>query len=536
MSSIASAMTQDFLNRGRWVFLLAMLGVMALPFLIFGLNELDRTGPPSHDLRVHMGFVTVLLEMLGFGVAIYTAHGTPHRLYPLPATTWSLVVWRLAPSMIAVAAMHVAVTSILNAFFDLQWPLWGPALFLAAAAACMQGALWVAGPTQLGQVVAMSGLGAALGIWIKTRFGRFTAPPEHVWAELTAAETLTMALAAVGGFIMAYEGAMRERRGDAWTGLRFIEWLDRLRGIRGANRMNSVRSAQHAQFSYEWLQKGSLLPAVMIIVPLFAAVFCLAGPPQLSLADLPHLALGCGWLLPLGGLIAGFIFGRCSRAADNRMGSFQASRPVTNTVLANAVLKSMVRSVLVTFGIWLAILATTLILAWLSLGMEESARRLANFGQWKELTIASLSFPAAAWIASSAACCVCLTGRPLFIVGTFGGTLGTFIGTMMAMQVCLTPEQRVAFTNFLLYGMALAFAGGTIFAYIMARSKRLVSALEPWIALAVWGVLALVQLFPVRHYLDMQNGAMHAFFVGLFALAVAPFAAAPLAIGWNRHR
>lgn len=533
MSSIAAAITRDFLSRGRWNLLLGVLGALTLPFLILGQNVLDRTGPPSEDLRVFLSFVTLLLEIVSFGAAIFTAHGSPVRLYPLPATTWMLIVCRLVPSMVAAAAMHVMVTSVLNVIYHLEWPLWGPALFLASAAACLHGALWFAGHTQLSQATAMGLLAGTLGCWLKTRFGEFQAAPSHLWTELNAMEVLTMALAAVAGFVLAYEGASRDRRGDAWNWIRAADWLERLSRQSFSGRNVSILSQRQAQFACEWSQKGWMLPASLTILLAAAILFCVFGPPKTAARDLPQVALVCGWLLIAGAVPGGMVFGKCSRAHGNQMGSFMASRPATNGELARAALQTMGLSLLATWVLWLGMVFLLMTFAYFA--VPNSGDRLFRMPQ-QGFLLAVVPCAALSWILAGLACSLTLTGRPRFIVAILVGLLGSVIGTVLFATQSLTPEQRDAFNAIWLYGSGAGFAGGTAVSFIVARSKQCVATRTPWLALTVWCVLAVAQLGPVRQYLGLQNGAAQAFILGLFALALAPFATVPLAISWNRHR
>jgi hypothetical protein len=84
----------------------------------------------------------------------------------------------------------------------------------------------------------------------------------------------------------------------------------------------------------------------------------------------------------------------------------------------------------------------------------------------------------------------------------------------------------------------VVFALGTVWAFVAARRHSLIGSPTIWAASGVWGVLCvLLVLFWSQHrHEHMASLPTVAHAIGLLALVVFPFAAAPLALAWNRHR
>ena len=61
------------------------------------------------------------------------AQGPLKRFYAWPVSSTTIAVWQLLPGMLGAALMYLGSAMVINLLFDLGWPLWGPALFFAAA-------------------------------------------------------------------------------------------------------------------------------------------------------------------------------------------------------------------------------------------------------------------------------------------------------------------------------------------------------------------------------------------------------------------
>ncbi|HET6884261.1 MAG TPA: hypothetical protein VFI31_29180, partial [Pirellulales bacterium] len=191
MRSVPQAMIWEMWRHGGWILLLGLLGANLLPAILFAALRMDGAVDPRDPSQMVMHVVLVQINMFVFAAAIFTAQGSPSRLYALPVTTASIVVWHLLPMMVLMALETAVSTVALNALFDLGWPVWGPAFFAAVTTAAVAAMFWLtdkSGWVFVGLLI----VPAAMGLWFKSRYGEVFSPPTRLWYEVTFAESVTM--------------------------------------------------------------------------------------------------------------------------------------------------------------------------------------------------------------------------------------------------------------------------------------------------------------------------------------------------------
>ncbi|HEV3004324.1 MAG TPA: hypothetical protein VGX78_07670, partial [Pirellulales bacterium] len=351
MRSIPWTMTCEMLQHGRWGLLAAALGANLLPAILLTALRYDGAlvrGDPS-QVVIHVALVQI--NMFLFAAAVFAAQGHPSRLYAFPVPTSQLVAWHLLPAMVAVAIESLASTAVLNAVFDLGWPLWGPALFVAVALAWVQAACWLTEKTAW-IVVAMTLVAAVFGLWFKSRYGAIFSQPSHYWMEVTPLEITTVLALAMAAYATAVVGVGRNRRGEPVPSLGIIAWFDRVFDP-APNAGLRFRTPAQAQLWFEWRKKGWFIPGMV--------VFCILvgfGAWLMFSRRADDLCVGFvagGALLSLMGLIAGMIIGNVGpNDANFEIGSFLATRPMTSAHMAQSVLKMAAKSALMAWFIWAA--------------------------------------------------------------------------------------------------------------------------------------------------------------------------------------
>ncbi|MBW3598630.1 MAG: hypothetical protein KY475_15325, partial [Planctomycetes bacterium] len=261
MRSIPHAMTWEVLRRGHWQMLAALLAATALPMMLFA--ALRTAGPLEREepYFVVMHLVLMLLNMVTFGAALLAAQGRMSWLYALPAANSTLAAWRLAPAMVLMAVESAVLTAAINAVFDLGWPLWGPALFLAVAWAAVQAAAWLTQdsawlPWTVAAVIVV------LAMWFKSQYGPLFSQPTSYWRAVTAADAAVMLAVAGLSFGAAVWAMARNRRGDPPASLGMLDWLGRLFDRSHEERLTFASPAE-AQLWYEWRRKGWVMPAAV---------------------------------------------------------------------------------------------------------------------------------------------------------------------------------------------------------------------------------------------------------------------------------
>jgi hypothetical protein len=510
----------------RWQLLGALLGANLLPALVFAALRHDGPIDPDDYAYLVMHMVLTQMNMFICGAAVFAAQDKPSRLFAFPIANTTLVTWQIAPAMVVIALQSLASTCAINALFGLNWPYWGPALFMAVGLAATDAVLWQTEKTGW-VVLGLTGVGGALGLWYKSRFGPVFSQATHMWTAVTPGEMLTMLATVVVAWWAAVKGIARNRRGDQIPPLGIMAWLDRVFD-RAPGAGLPFRTPLAAQFWFEWRQKGWALPACVALWTLLGMCGWLVfsrRPPELF-----EGFVAGGGLLSVAGMVIGLIMGNTGpNDANFEMGSFLAARPITNRDLSRTILRTALQSVLAAWALWAGSFVVVYLIL-LTIGGLPAWTIPEKIGWWY--------FPATLlgpWIVVAGGASLGLTGRGTLIVKSLSALIALLLAALIFPKFCLAPRNHALFRD-----CAAGLASGvvllvTVWCYVAACRRELVSARLAWIAAGVWCVLASIVVAdwvqhphdPVIHY---------AFALAALALGVAPLAAAPLALVWNRHR
>ena len=211
------------------------------------------------------------------------------------------------------------------------------------------------------------------------------------------------------------------------------------------------------------------------------------------------------------------------------IGHFLATRPLTNTEISRTILKVLARSVLIAWLIW----AVPFLILYAILYVRQAVPAvevLQNFGWWY--------FPATllgSWTMVSVLAAIAMTGRSQLLAQLICGLLAVFIGLGLFRHFSLPAPARLPFDRGVSVTIGVLLLLGTVWTFVAARQRRLIGSPTVSVAGAVWTLLSGLivldwTLHPSRPWLA---GVLA---VSLAALVVAPLAAAPLALAWNRNR
>jgi hypothetical protein len=472
-----------------------------------------------------MHMIMALVAMLFCGAAILQSQGKASRLYAYPLTTSQIVAWRMLPAMAVIVVQMVLCTAVLNAMFGLDWPIWGPALFAAVGFAAVEATLWFTENSGGWILVANAVIASAIGFWFRSRYGGMFSEPSHYWRLLTPGEVLTMLAMVAASYCVAVKGVARNRCGEPPLSVGIIDRLNRF--LESYTTFNTPPvTAFDSQCRYEWQRKGWLMPgavAVLVVGGLIAWFFGSRDPDDLFLAF-----LGGGGALWMVGFIGGLIFGNTGRSdAEYAMGSFIATRPISDGDLARAILKTAGTSVILAWLIW----AISFALVCLGLYATGTFHR-TNFGEMNWLLYPSTFL--GPWAVTGTIASLCLAGRARLIVVALSGLSGAFIIGGLISSL-LSPELRFIIWRAWIFLMVAIILVAAPLLFAAARRKGLISSPVVWASAAAWviGVATTAVFWPATLPIT--------FFTFLFvpaglALVFVPFAAAPLAVGINRRR
>ena len=536
MRSIPVAMTWELFRRGRWRLVGGALAANALPAIVLAALRFQGGLSPREPSTVEIHYMMMQLNMFMFGAAVFAVQGSPSRLYALPVTTATIVAWHLLPAMVVMVAESVLSTLALNALFDLGWPVWGPALFLAVMLAGIDAAIWLTEKSAW-TVLAIALVAAAFGFWFKSRFGPLFSPPQRLWTELTAARSIHDGRGGAVGLCRRRDRRRAEspRRSLARNRDRRLDQS----GARPAPALGAPFPSPHAaQFWFEWRRKGWPMPMMVALLMVFGlAIWLIFSRDPLVLIG--GVVAG-GGMLSLSGFIGALLIGNCGpNDANYEIGQFLATRPMTSSEMARTLLKTAGLSTLIAWTVWaVAGLVVYGILLAMQLGPKMAVDRNLILPWWY--------FPATLfgpWTVATFGASILLTGRtrPFVIMGSVLFVL--WLALLILAKYYLSQMGREAMYQGLAAACGVAAIGLTVWLFVVARRRALIGPSVAIAALAGWLVLCIlaamlgprdsVGLYSILTQFPWQGWLVVA---GLLALVVFPFAAMPLAIAWNRNR
>jgi hypothetical protein len=469
------------------------------------------------------------VSLLVFASGAFASQGAPARLFAWPIRTATLVASQMCSAMLLVGLETFASGAALNALFELNWPLWGPALFAATAVAAIQAMLWLTEKSPAWMPWAFALVAALLGFWLKSRYGDPFSQPTRYWSEVTPSEILTMLGIVAVSFCVAVIGVARQRRGDVLPPFGVAAWFERTFDAT-PNVGRPFRTPAEAQFWYEWQQKGWPMPAAVIFGMI---VGC--GLWAISIRDgkeLLHAFSVGGGLLSVLAMVGGIIVGNTGPSDSNfGMGHFLATRPMTSVELSRTILKVAAKSVLVTWSLWAATFAVVwlILLAFQAIPPEVPAE-WRQFGWW--YVPATLLGP---WVVVGLLGSLGLTGNSSLAIKLFGTFFLLIIALPLLEQHFLSHQVREQVERAIPVCLGAVFVFGTAWAFIAARRRNLIDARTAWTIIGVWTMLSgFIVLESWRRSEFPVTASVLG--IGLLATVFAPLATAPLALTWNRNR
>lgn len=532
------ALAWEFCRRGWFFLLLAIVANSVFTAVLFkALPGVDNTTPDELMKIVVRVFPLLLInEMMMFVAMVAQSHGGTidvfaPREYRLPLSNWGLIGWRMTIGSLAVVVMQPVLVVAVGSMTGVYVPILIPILFIILALVGFQGIVLICTGHIVLRIVCGFSFGLGMYFWAWSIYHKFNDWPKLDWAHvaLLCGAIVTMYFAAV-------IGAARERRGDATgiVGLREL-WDKLVWRIRG--RREGFDSAPSAQFWFERrVRGGSYITLSSLPFILTMAILASGFEPRQILETSFGLTMFC---LLAGAFPIGLLIGHIGKLRSGPViDSFRATRPLSDEAIASQLLRSAAREIQ---GAWLviALMAAIVFLVLLATGRShEIGGYLKNMVHDNLLpgTILIPLYIAGAVVLQWGLLCI---GMSLMMTGR-NAVLGTF------MWVVIGSVMTVAFTlpfrsiEWLRYGIAFGVGGGFLIVaqWIMFAGWRR-GYVRFWIAALplILGGVSLIA-YPARHWNGIIPVIIVVTFVAAvgFLLATLPFAAAPLALSYNRHR
>lgn len=527
MRSIPAAMIWETLHRGRWTLIFGLLGANVMHIIV--LMAFGPLGAVELDFAIHRALHSTLvqLNMFVFGTAVLAAQGVPSRLYTFPIPTAMLVGWHMFIAMFLVGFEMALSLAFLNAMSHLNWPIWGPALFAAVALGILQATFWYTEKTAW-LAIAMPIAVAPLAYWYFRRFVPTVLSDNHPLIDIAPFEIIILSLVVVASYFVAVAGVTRNRYGEQIKPLGILAWLARMLDFQPVF-SPPFRSRMEAQYWFDWTLKGLGMPVIVVAGILVTIVIWLIASRNPK--ELVDGFTGGGAMLSAVGLVIGLIMGNMGPADGNlQMGHFLSTRPLTSSSMAHSVLKVAVKSVFVSWAIWagsFAILAGILKLT----GCEPHPFFPPGEHWWWYFPATLLG----CWTVTAVIASMVLTGRAKELIQLACGLLTCYIGLVICANFALSWDARQQLFRGLTIALGIVLVLSSVVVFVTARRRQLIPVHTMIIAGGVWLAISSVVAFEWSTHRN-EPSSNYVLIVGLAALTVVPFAAAPLALAWNRNR
>lgn len=522
MHSITAAMTWDLWRRGRWTFGAVMLTMLALPMLILWMiGNLSPDEKTTHLLNF-LFVQTVLVTGIGTLLALNIQNA--RRLYPLPATSTTLLNGQLIPSALLLVVGVVIWTMTANMLFELRWASWEPALFGVAALVAAHAAMWLC-MGSLWMIPLLALVCGVFGSWMKWHYGPLFGNPAHAWSPITLPEAIALTIAAIVSHYGALVGLARARRGEPPISVGVVKWIESL-SDRAPLAEAPFRSAAFAQTWY-FQQRGWIASVTVLIFSMFALVVW-----SLVSRDVMELVKGFAvgsWFLSIAAVLSGVVLGSIGNRDDVVMGQFLATRPITSLDLSRRLLMVAMRNLAAAWIVWGVLFLAILLIA--RLAGHPSWSYLPNEFRWQSLAGAILL----SWAAMATVISIALVGRGRLVSQWFIGLSAGYVALMVLSKFGLTRQAHEMLMHGLVIVAGLACTAVAIAGFFAAIKRGLIETPVAGAAIAAWIALIGVTAMSLPPDFEMPPSAAVLLY-GSLALTVAPIALAPLAMAWNRTR
>jgi len=545
----------------RWslaVFILLSMAIWIIPFSVASRVPLDLD---NHEfVLIYLLLSSISMVCIAFGASEFQSPAS--CCFALPISTKKIVAWKLVLPCITSGVIVAVTFSIAGFLYKIHLPILGVSLFAATISAPLVMISNARGTHSIERFGLGISIILALLYWLTGRYGEPLSTPTHLWKHVTSLEIVTMACAVAVTIVLYARSVTADRCGEPGYSQIHKFVLSRSTSFRTSGTQSSMpafRSPSHAQFWYEYRQKGATFPSVVALVvsiylvplPIYLIGNWIVGPllPHVTIPFVVSGIYAAFWVLALNfatfGVFAGCFIGIADFSGKKRrqessivesinnldaikMGGFQATLPIGPMSYSRAIYRAIAQSIFIVWATW-AILFVVFHLAMSLLNLPatfQDSSVVDSVGWW------FISFTILGpWITAANFASIGLTGRPRVVFVASLSAIVLFFGILLLAPAADAMNPNVAERTMSIVATSIIFV--TIFVFAKASQAKLINAqyilmigLGSFAIVSMWAFIAPIQLAPIA-YLYISAFA---------ALVVLPLATIPLAFAWNRHR
>ncbi|HVW02147.1 MAG TPA: hypothetical protein VHB77_17480, partial [Planctomycetaceae bacterium] len=516
-----------------------MLGLPTFMYLTLYWAQWRVTGQfgPNNELpQTPTYYALIWMDVIVCGCGLAAIAPNPRRNYLLPVPSWMLALSKMLPTAICAAAFYVVSACVLNLSFDAGWPLLGPALFIAVTSCALLAVVWFEQRTPFRAT--LGGLLAAglLAFWFHSRHGgNWGEAPEHVWNTVTPLDAVCLGVALLVAFVAGTAALHFNRHEDVPS-----PWLVQPLAWTGRLTTRNFRSREMAQFWFEWRHRTFAIPLLTMVISVSIPIVFTWGTMYhkgwawntQDASDMIEGQIMFAMLSPIwNGMGIGVLVGIINpKPSDRTLGPFRGTLPVSDRWMAMQLLRSGLSGLLASSAIALVVAGLVALIVQSVFGREATQSVWAHMrGDGRGIAMA-FALLLLGWAILGAILSAALGGRIwMSLLPAYACAVVGLYGAGVAPYVSQETTQIMA----LMFGVALIY-GWASCGYSAALAKGFLNWRDVGVAAAVW--LAGTILVLIIASFDPSPKPLYIVGNLLITAAVAPWATAPLALAWNRHR
>lgn len=458
----------------------------------------------------------------------------PERLFTLPITTNSLVARIFLYEMIFITILSFVLTVYFGFSSGKTVSVFGISLFTTTAIITFQSFLWLAISAPLPGIPLLLVMSFGLFMWfaIQHQFLIFSGM-DIIWEQLEPDQAIFMFFCIILSYILAVKAVSLDRIKENLSISELNEHLDHKIRSFFLFRRGKFKSPSNAHFWFVWQRHGFLMPFIIFFFMIeFIILFSVSTAPSASLSDIFNIYFFV--ILILLSLFWGSLIAKTKTSmTDFDLGTFEATRPLSSRDISYAILKNgLVDIFLCGFVLIFSILLGMALNYFLGNGalISDLGRQTIeiNLLNLKIQGIKGLVFILSgallvSWILMGISSVLTLTGSR-FIYSMFW---------MISFLILFIFYHIINEIFFPFLGSVLTLE--IAFLFIMAKRRNLIEKKDILTNLTLWAIGSVI-LILVCYTDEIGRLDLAIFASGIMALALAPFALAPMALHGNRHR
>lgn len=452
----------------------------------------------------------------------------PVHLSTKPVSSRMLVGIYLGLTILSVVVLHLTITLLYRLIGHVDWPILVPLIGLITFVLCAYAAYWSlsGSPALLG--VAGIIIYALVFCWCREHLSTEKASWIYMLRHVLPYLIVIWTSAIMISICALHRARHGERLSSAPFWKRVCAWFERF--VPGMNW--KLKSPQKACFWILLRTRGFLFPVINVLGVIVALVMCAL--PHDSMLEVQGFMLGFAgmnlFVLPFFGMLIIASQGAKTVGLSDAI----ATRPLSNRCILGTIAQTFLVSYLagwIVYGIGLVLICACFIArgAWESLSSSLIELKVNSPFSGPAVLIYGLGF----WAAMGLAASLALAGRKWLVV-----TLCALL-FVVPNVICFTEffggdTSRQWILGSLTWLFALGCILGSLGAFLRAYQRRLLPLLLAGCLIVAY-LLSCALCISVRAF-HINGPTETVLLCALLTLPFAPFATAPLALHWNRHR